>query len=435
MAEHAAVVGTQWGDEGKGKVVDFLTRKSQVVVRYQGGTNAGHTVVVGREKYALHLIPSGILHSDKTCLIGDGVIVHPETLVRELGDLRKRVSKTARLLLSTKVQLIMPWHIARDGIAGGLVGTTKRGIGPCYADATARRGIRVMELDSPKHFKGRVKYEANWNKRLIKAMADSFGLSSTDLKGLKLSSVLNHKKVAEDYLSQFRELKELGVEITDGSAFLWEQDRVGKKILFEGAQATLLDITHGDYPYVTSSHPTIGGLYIGAGFRPRKIGVTGVAKAYSTRVGNGPFPTEIDDSVAEGLRSRGNEYGTTTGRPRRCGWLDLVTLRYAARVNGLDGLAVTKLDILSGIKKLKVAVAYKLGKKRLVNYPADVKKLEKCQPIYKTLEGWDEDITGVRKLKDLPKAAQNYLKFVEKDTGVPVAFVGVGPGRQQMIKA
>ena len=434
MASHLAIVGTQWGDEGKGKIVDYLAPRFQVIVRYQGGNNAGHTVVVDEEKFALHLVPSGILQTDKICLIGDGVVINPEVLADELESLRERVNKTARLLLSSKVQLIMPWHVVRDGIAGGKVGTTKRGIGPCYSDATARRGLRVMDTFLPKVFLKRVEYECEWNRLLIKAMAKQFGLRVADLRKLRLKEILDPKKVAREYLARTTRLRKLGVEIVDGSEFLDKQMKKNQKILFEGAQATLLDIVHGDYPYVTSSHPTVGGLYIGTGIRPRKLNVVGVVKAYSTRVGNGSFPTELDTSVSEGMRERGNEYGTTTGRPRRCGWLDLVILKYAVRINGLDGLAMTKLDILSGIKKLRVCVGYKLGGKKLGEYPADVRLLEKCRPVYKNLAGWRDDIVRVRQFGDLPTAARAYVRFVEKFVGVPVKYIGVGPGRKEIIR-
>ena len=394
---HQAIIGAQWGDEGKGKVIDFLADKVDVVVRYQGGANAGHTVVVGKERFALHLIPSGILYGDKVCLIGDGVIVHPETLINELVDIKKRVKKTAKLLLSNKVQLVMPWHIIRDGIAGGAIGTTGRGIGPTYMDATGRRGIRVMDWLDKKKFEQRVEEEVIWNQKLIKLMGGK--------------AWLNAEEITADYLQQLKKIKALGVKIVDGSMMLWEADKKGQKILFEGAQATLLDIIHGDYPFVTSSHPTIGGMFIGTGFRPRKLTVTGVVKAYCTRVGNGPFPTELNDKTGEGMRERGHEFGTTTGRPRRCGWLDMEKLKYAVRINGLDQLAVTKLDILTGIKKLKVWV----GK-------------------YKELPGWSEDITTITQFSNLPINAQKYIRFMEKSSGVSVKFIGVGPEREQIIK-
>lgn len=397
MVLHQAIIGTQWGDEGKGKVIDFLAKKADIVVRYQGGANAGHTVVVGKEKFALHLIPSGILYANKICVIGDGVIVHPQTLVDELTDIKKRWPKTAKLYLSDKVNLVMPWHLQRDGIAGGQLGTTMRGIGPTYMDATGRRGIRVMDWLQAKKFAERVREEAIWNRGLIKLMGGKNNIYA--------------KVITKEYLAALKQLQKLGVEIIDGGKFLHESS--AKRILFEGAQATMLDIIHGDYPYVTSSHPTIGGLYIGTGFRPRNLLVTGVVKAYSTRVGAGPFPTELNDKIGEGLRERGHEFGTTTGRPRRCGWLDLFVVNYAVRVNGLDQLAVTKLDILTGIKTLRVRV----GEKE-----------------YKSLPGWNEEITQINKFNKLPKNAQNYIRFIEKTTKVPVKFIGVGPERTQIIK-
>jgi adenylosuccinate synthase len=434
MARHWAVVGTQWGDEGKGKVVDCLAPRFQVVVRYQGGANAGHTVVVGGEKFALHLIPSGILQKDKVCLIGDGVVVHLETLVEELTQLHGRVQQTARLLLSKKAQLVMPWHLARDGIAGGKIGTTKRGIGPCYSDATARRGIRVSDLLKPERFRKRVREECEWNRLLIAAMCDGLDMSSQDREQLNLDRALDAEEIAESHLRQADQLRQLGVEIVDGSLFLWEGDRQGHRILFEGAQATLLDVIHGDYPFVTSSHPTVGGVSIGTGFRPRRLTVVGVVKAYSTRVGAGPLPTELFDQVGEGIRERGVEFGTTTGRPRRCGWLDLTVVKYAARVNGLDALAITKLDILTGIGEVKVGVGYRVGGKSIQDYPADVGELSQCEPEYTELPGWDEDISSARKFADLPQAAQRYVRFIEEFVGVPVRWVSVGPERQQIIR-
>ncbi len=430
---HTAVIGAQWGDEGKGKIVDFLAQNADVVVRYQGGANAGHTVVVGEEKFALHLLPSGILHPTKISVIGDGVIVHPATLIEELSVIKKRVKKTSKIYLSNKVNLVMPWHIVRDGIAGGAIGTTKRGIGPTYSDATARRGIRVMDLEKPVRLARRVAEEVEWNKGLIALMLKHHVVGAKDKKALGIADAVDSQKVTKEYLSQLKTLQKLGVEIVDGSKELQALDSKKKQILFEGAQATLLDITHGDYPFVTSSHPTIGGLYIGSGFRPRNIMVVGVAKAYVTRVGNGPFVSELFDRIGDGIRERGHEYGTTTGRPRRCGWFDAVSVRYSARVNGLDCLAITKLDILSGLKELKVALAYAYKNKQLVDYPADVEVAAHCKPVYKTLPGWEEDISKVAKFADLPKAAQNYIRFLSKTVGVPVRFVGVGPARKSLL--
>lgn len=335
--------------------------------------------------------------------------------------------------MGLKTQLIMPWHIALDGIAGGKVGTTKRGIGPAYADATARRGIRVMEALDKKRFSVRVKEEAAWNKKMIGVYEKHFGVKPKERKDYGLIGVTDATKIIREYQRYFNQLKRFGVSFADTSETLTKAEKIDQRILFEGAQATLLDITHGDYPFVTSSHPTVGGLFIGTGFRPRELSVIGVAKAYSTRVGNGPFPSELTNKIGEGMRERGHEYGTTTGRPRRCGWLDLVIIRYAARINGLDEIAMTKLDVLTGLKTLKVCVGYRLGGRKITEYPADVTVLERCRPVYRTLRGWNEDISKVRRFSELPRAAREYVQFVEKACGLPVKLVGVGPGRQEIV--
>ncbi|MFZ1721388.1 MAG: adenylosuccinate synthase [Microgenomates group bacterium] len=433
MAKNHAVVGTQWGDEGKGKVIDHLAAKHEVIVRYQGGTNAGHTVVADGQKFALHLIPSGILHTKSHCLIADGVVVDLETLLQELTSLKEKRDKIAKLFVSKKAHLIMPWHKIRDAIDGGKLGTTGKGIGPTYTDATNRVGIRMIDLLDKKVFAAKVKDGIKWNEFLIEALASYHGLSSQAKKKLAVDSALSATNIVAEYYSFYEKLLAYGIELVDSSEYLSQAVEAKKKILFEGAQATLLDITHGDYPFVTSSHPTYGGIPVGTGIRPRDLSIVGVVKAYSTRVGNGPFATELENKTGIGLRERGHEYGTTTGRPRRCGWLDLVVVKYAKRINGLDALAVTKLDILSGEKKLKVAIAYHVGNKKINEYPVSTTEKEQAKPVYVEFPGWKEDITKVRKFADLPKVAQKYIQFIEDSVGVPVKYIGVGPGREELI--
>lgn len=411
-----AVIGTQWGDEGKGKIVDFLAKRKTVkaVVRYQGGNNAGHTVVVSGEKHAFHLIPSGILTPNKTCVIGNGVVIDPEVLLMEVERLESRVGKKhARILISEKANLIMPWHKVIDGISGGKLGTTGRGIGPCYGDLAGRRGIRLMDTNDIKRFIERVKEEVNWNQKLIKLMGGSLGIS--------------REKIVNNYWLWLNKIKaNKQVTIGDVSEWLDRIEKTGGEIVFEGAQATLLDVNHGTYPFVTSSNCTIGGLYTGTGFRPKKLKAIGVMKAYTTRVGEGPFPTELVDKVGQRLRDAGHEFGTTTGRPRRCGWLDTTIINYAKLINGLDVLAMTKLDVLTGINPLKIKVGPK--------FETDLIKLKQSKAVYEMMTGWKEDISQVRKFKDLPTQAKAYIKRVEKLTRLPIEMIGVGPERRQIVK-
>ena len=409
--KHLVVVGTQWGDEGKGKIVDYLAKPNKVsaVVRYQGGNNAGHTVVVGGVKYPFHLLPSGILHRQKTCVIGNGVIIDPEILSGEFKTLPK---SHARLLISDKCHLIMPWHKVIDGIAGGKLGTTGRGIGPTYTDYINRRGIRLMDALDKKVFLQRVKEELAWNKKLIGIMGGKLNLSAT--------------KVVTDYQRYLNYLlRQPRVTVGDVSRFLNQVDAKNQAILFEGAQATLLDVAHGIYPFVTSSNPSVGGLLTGTGFRPRSLRVVGVAKAYTTKVGAGPFPTELFDSVAEKIRKVGVEFGTTTGRPRRCGWLDTRVINYSKMINGLDELALTKLDVLTGINPIKIAVK--------PEFDVNLKAIAKAKLKFISLPGWQEDLSKVRKFSQLPTAAKNYVKMVESLTGLPVTMIGVGPARDQLL--
>jgi len=435
---NTVVLGTQWGDEGKGKMVDTLALadKFKAVVRYQGGNNAGHTVVVKGEKHAFHLLPSGILLKNKICVIGNGVIIDLEILLGEIKTLESRVGQNhAQLLISDKANLIMPWHKIRDGITGGKIGTTGRGIGPTYTELIARHGIRIIDASSKKRFISRVEEELEWNKKLIKLLFDYNKVPVNQQKKFNLSKALNKKTIISKYwfwLSQLKNNKL--IKIGDVSLFLNKLQQQKQSILFEGAQATLLDISHGTYPYVTSSHPTLGGVYTGTGFRPRKLEVIGVAKAYTTRVGEGPFPTELFDKIGDKIRKIGFEYGTTTGRPRRCGWLDLTIIKYAKLINGLDGLAIPKLDVLTGINPLKVAIGLKINGQKTDTFTTDLEKLDQAKVIYDKLEGWKQDITKVRKFNQLPKQAKAYINKIEKFTQLPVKLIGVGPDRSQIIK-
>ncbi|MFO7741956.1 MAG: adenylosuccinate synthase [Anaerolineae bacterium] len=420
------VVGTQWGDEGKGRVVDGLAGGVDVVARFNGGDNAGHTVVAEGHTLKLHLIPSGVLYPHLTLLIGAGVVVNPEILISgmdEVSSIGVEVGPS-RLKISAAAHVILPTHRALDGARDaargeGAIGTTKRGIGPTYADKAARVNVRAGEMTEPDQFAARVaELVEDHNRRL-----EGFGVEPVSVE----RTAATYRGYAE----------RLAPHLVDGSALIGEALEAGKTVLCEGAQGLLLDLDHGTYPYVTSSSTIAGGSTTGLGFGPRHISrVIGVAKAYTTRVGGGPFPTELVDETGDRIREAGNEFGTTTGRPRRCGWLDLPILRYAARVNGLDEFALTKLDVLSGLETLKAAVAYAQGDERIEHFPAEfgVEALAQWEPIYEELPGWEEDITDVRRREDLPKAAQDYVAQVEEWTGVPVTFIGVGPGREEAIR-
>jgi len=419
------VVGTQWGDEGKGRVVDALARDAHLVARFNGGDNAGHTVVAQGHTLKLHLVPSGVLSPDLTCLIGAGVVVNPEQLLAEMDDLMALGIdlSPSRMKLSAAAHLILPTHRALDGAreasrGKGAIGTTKRGIGPTYADKAARVNLRAGEMSDPERFAQKVAERVEEHNRRL----EQYGVEA-----------LSPEKAASVYQAY---AERLAPHLADGSALVGEALASGKKVLCEGAQGLLLDLDHGTYPYVTSSSTVVGGAATGLGFGPKHISrAVGVVKAYTTRVGKGPFLTELLDEVGEQIRDVGNEYGTTTGRPRRCGWLDLVIVRYAARVNGLDELALTKLDVLSGLEQLKVAVAYERDGERTEYFPAEfgVDALAQWKPVYEELSGWEEDITDVRRCKVLPAAARSYVAFIEGMVGVPVTFIGVGPKREQAI--
>lgn len=418
------VIGAQWGDEGKGKVVDIFAESADVVVRFQGGNNAGHTIVVDGHKVVLHLIPSGVLHKGKTCVIGCGVVIDPEVLVSEIAALRAAgyLPDDRRLLVSESAHLIMPWHKALDQAreeakGRNKIGTTMRGIGPAYEEKAGRRGIRVGDLHRKKVF--------------LAKLRDGVEEANFLLEHRFKRKPLKEKEIAEAYLGLAARLQ---VHIGDTTRVVHDYIKKGRHVLFEGAQGTLLDIDHGTYPFVTSSNTVAGSACAGAGVGPTVISaVLGITKAYTTRVGGGPFPTELDDETGELLRERGAEYGATTGRPRRCGWLDIVALRHAVQVNGLTGLAITKLDVLQGLDKVKICTAYTHKGKTLSDFPFDSETLEGCAPVYVELPGWKQDIRGVRLLDDLPSVVLKYIKRVETLLDVPVQLASVGPQRAETI--
>jgi adenylosuccinate synthase len=423
MAQVVVVVGVQWGDEGKGKIIDLLAKSTDVVVRFQGGNNAGHTLVVNGEKFVFHLIPSGILHKGKCCVIGSGVVVDPQVLIEEIDNIKGKgfLQDDSQFLLSEEAHLIFPYHKqidkGRERIRSGEIGTTGRGIGPAYEDRASRDGIRVIDLTEEEIFR----------RKLEETLAQ---------KNYYLTHVLQEEGVELEPLYQeyMRYGERLRRHVANTSLFLSQQIKEGKRILFEGAQGTLLDVDHGTYPYVTSSSTVAGNACAGSGIGPTQIDlVLGITKAYTTRVGGGPFPTELTDDIGAMLREKGGEYGATTGRPRRCGWFDAVVVRHAVRVNGLGGLAITKLDTLTGLKTIKVCTAYRLGKDTITEFPASAERVARCQPLYEEYEGWTEDISGVKELSQLPPAAQRYLEQIERLTQTPIHIVSVGAQRDQTI--
>ncbi len=426
---NVVVIGAQWGDEGKGKVVDLLTEHAQVVVRFQGGNNAGHTLVVGGQKTVLHLIPSGILHPGKTCVIGNGVVVDPAVLVGEIDALKARgfLKDDAQLLISDNAHVIFPWHKLLDSFrekarGGSAIGTTGRGIGPAYEDKVARRGIRVRDLLNADRLRARIEARLPQALDELKELCAQAG---APVPQLEVPQVLAEFSGLGERLKPF---------VHDASLYLSGQVRRGARILFEGAQGTLLDVDHGTYPFVTSSNCVAGNAAVGSGLGPTAIDkVMGISKAYTTRVGGGPFPTELNDATGDQLRNMGDEFGTTTGRPRRCGWLDGVVLRYASRVNGLWGMALTKLDVLSGLKTLQICTAYELDGQKVTELPGDYEDLARVKPIYETLQGWDENLANVRTFDELPENAKRYVRRVEEVSGVPVVCVSVGADRGETV--
>ena len=417
------IVGAQWGDEGKGKITDLLAEQVDAVVRFQGGNNAGHTIVRDGEEWKLHLIPSGVLYPGKRCVIGNGVVIDPKVLIGELDALRARRVDVSGLRVSANAHLIMPYHLLLDSAGearlGSLqIGTTRRGIGPCYADKAARLGIRVQDLLDEKILK----------KKIVAAMEPK----RLSLRPFEKDPALDLRTMTEDYLTFGHRLEQ---HIADTAKLMWDLLDEDKTIIFEGAQGAMLDIDHGTYPFVTSSNPLSGAACVGTGVGPKSIDeIWGIAKAYTTRVGAGPFPSELHDGMGERIRARGGEWGTTTGRPRRTGWLDLVALRYAARLNTLTALVVTKLDVLTGLEKIRVCTSYEGGEGATFDsFPYHQTVLHHTSAKLTELPGWSEELGECRSLSDLPAAAREYLQFIAEHVGTQVALVGVGPGREQVV--
>ena len=414
-----AVLGAQWGDEGKGKIVDLLASQFDIVARYQGGHNAGHTVYVNGTKFILRLIPSGILHPGITCVIGNGVVVDPGALLTEVDELTNAgIDAASRIVISDKAHLILPYHRDLDLLSEARrgerkIGTTSRGIGPAYEDKIARRGIRAGDLADPQALEHGVRENVNARNRLVH------------------ETTMDWRVVLEELLVRGARIRPW---VRDVSLMLSDAMRDGKSILFEGAQGTLLDIDHGTYPFVTSSNASIGGVCTGLGVGPRLIGrVLGVAKAYTTRVGEGPLPTELFGDMGTRLRESGNEYGAVTGRPRRCGWYDAVAIRYSTRINGLDALAVTKLDVLDGLDRIEICTAYRCGGETLTEFPSDIARLSQCEPVYESMPGWSTPTRGVTRFTDLPEAARQYVARLEEISGVPAAIISTGSDRDETI--
>jgi adenylosuccinate synthase len=416
------VIGAQWGDEGKGKITDLLSKSADMVVRYQGGVNAGHTVVVEDQTFKLHLIPSGILYPDTECIIGSGTVIDPKVLIGELDQLDKLGVSSKNLLIAETAHVTMPYHRLIDQASeerrgDHKIGTTKRGIGPTYADKSERTGIRMIDLMDPKSLEKKLRWTVDYKNVILEKLYD--------LPPLKPQDVIDEYLVYADRLRP---------HVIDASLRIYEAFRRKRNILFEGAQGTLLDLDHGTYPYVTSSNPVAGGACVGTGVGPTMIDrVIGVAKAYTTRVGEGPFPTELHGEMGEHLRDRGAEFGTTTGRERRCGWFDAVIGRYAVRINGLDCLAITKLDVLDTMDEINVCIAYEVNGERIQDFPSNARKFARCQPIYTTVPGWKQSTEHCRSLEDLPQQALDYLKLLAELMEVPIAIVSLGASRDQTI--
>lgn len=417
------VIGTQWGDEGKGKITDYLAEQSSVVARYQGGNNAGHQIRLNGQKFDLHLLPSGILYQDKHCILGNGMVIDPKALLDEIDYLTALGVAMGRLAISDRAHVVLPYHIRIDELEEerkgvGKIGTTRKGIGPAYMDKAARIGIRIADLLEPTEFRAKLAQNLDEKNQLFRQYygTDEFSL----------------EEIFSEYCAYGERLRSY---VTDVSVILDEAITRGEHILFEGAQATMLDQDHGTYPYVTASSPIAGGASIGTGVGPSKINtVIGVVKAYTTRVGEGPFVTELDNQLGEQIREAGNEYGVTTGRPRRIGWFDSVVTRHARRVSGIDGIAVTKLDILTGLDELKICVGYRLRGEVITHVPASISALRECQPEYETLSGWTEDISDARTFGELPAAAQRYLKRIEELTEAKIVLFGTGADRDRIVE-
>lgn len=422
----SVIVGTQWGDEGKGKIIDIMAKEADLVVRSSGGNNAGHTVVHGNEVYKLHLLPSGILYPNTICLVGSGVVVDPKVLLEEISTMKARGVSCDNLRIDARADIIMPWHIALDKLEEEYkqkqthenVGTTGRGIGPAYTDKARRIAIRMYDLCHPELLKKLIKNTGEFENLMIEKL---YGGTAFDLDA-----------VYEEYKAYGEKLAKY---MADGSVIAFEAYKAGKKVLFEGAQATLLDIDFGTYPFVTSSHPIAGGACIGTGVGPKMIDeVIGVGKSYTTRVGNGPFPTELNNELGELIRNRGGEFGTTTGRPRRTGWFDAVIMRHAVRVNGLTALAINKFDTLSGIGNLKVCTAYKKSDGTVLkDFPVTLEELADCTPVYEEFEGYDGELSDCKKFEELPEKCRAYITKLEELCGCPIKIIGVGAGCDQVI--
>lgn len=416
------IVGAQWGDEGKGKVIDYLAKDAEVVVRGQGGNNAGHTVVVGDEKFALRLIPSGILNKHTINVIGNGVVFDPQGFLTEIEGLKAKGISTDSIRISDRAHVVFPYHreidrLAEEARGAAMIGTTKNGIGPCYMDKVERSGIRICDFVDPEIFE-----------TLFRAQIEAKNAIITKIYGgqpLDADALVNEYKAYADQIRPF---------VADTSVIVYDAVKADKKVLLEGAQGTLLDLDYGTYPYVTSSHPTAGGFTIGSGIGPNEIGeVVGITKAYTTRVGKGPFVTELDNEIGDKIRVAGREFGTVTGRPRRCGWIDTVMVNYSARVNGMTCIALMLLDVLTGFETIKICKSYMYKGEEMNHFPASLNVLADCEPVYEELPGWSEDLTTCETFEDLPKAAQDYILKIEELTGIPVKLVSVGPKRSQTI--
>ncbi|AIQ77198.1 MULTISPECIES: adenylosuccinate synthase [Paenibacillus] len=414
------VVGTQWGDEGKGKITDFLAESADVVARYQGGNNAGHTILIDGEKFKLSLIPSGVFYKEKTCVIGNGMVINPAALIQEINYIHENGFDTKNLVISDRAHVIMPYHMVLDALeedrkGPNKIGTTRKGIGPCYMDKAARNGIRIADLMDAEEFELRLRPLMQEKNQVITQVYGAEALNVEEI----LTQYLEYAEVLRNY-------------VTDTSVILNEAIDADRKVLFEGAQGVMLDIDQGTYPFVTSSNPSAGGVCIGSGVGPSKIKqVIGVAKAYTTRVGDGPFPTELNDATGDYIRETGHEYGTVTGRARRVGWFDSVVVSHARRVSGITGLSLNSLDVLSGLETVKICTGYKYRGEVITHYPASLKMLAECEAVYEELPGWSEDITSAKTLDDLPANTRRYVERVSELTGIPIAIFSVGRNREQ----
>lgn len=414
------VVGTQWGDEGKGKITDYLAESADVVARYQGGNNAGHTILIDGKKFKLSLIPSGVFYKDKTCVIGNGMVVNPAALIEEINYIHDNGFSTDNLVISDRAHVIMPYHMVLDALeedrkGPNKIGTTRKGIGPCYMDKAARNGIRIADLMDAEEFELKLRHMVKEKNQVITQVYEGEALDVEEI----LKQYLEYAEVIRKY-------------VRDTSVVLNDAIDDNQKVLFEGAQGVMLDIDQGTYPFVTSSNPSAGGVCIGSGVGPSKIQqVIGVAKSYTTRVGDGPFPTELNNEIGDYIREKGHEYGTVTGRARRVGWFDSVVVRHARRVSGITGLSLNSLDVLSGLETVKICTAYKFRGEEITHYPASLKMLAECEAIYEELPGWNEDITGAKTLEDLPENTRRYVERVSELTGIPIAIFSVGRNREQ----